>query len=589
MVTGDLNYDCLEPSKSKTLIDICDIFDLTNMVKSATCFMKNCNPSLVDVILTNKPRFFFNAVNFGCDISDWHNLIGVVVKGATARVEKRRINYRSYKKFEEKEFNDDVGRIPFHAAYVFDDVDDIYWAHELLLTGVINEHAPIKERETKVRKPAYMNGNLRRAVFKKHMLFNKYKKGKTSADWELYRKQRNYVTKLKKASMRVYFYERCAGGPKSKDFWPTIKPFLSKKGSDGGSEVILNENDQVISDQAEACTVFNTFFFANVAKNIGKDCQITNLKEHPSIQMISENLHSNTEKFSFRLVSDSEVMKILSKNDPKKSTGVDISGKIIKSCTSSIQGTVANLINITFHKCQFPASSKGAQVVPLHKKNDPLDKENYRPVSILPIISKVYERAMHNQLSEFFDNIFHPYLAAFCKGFGCQSTLLCFLEDWRKALDNHQFAVAILMDLSKAFNCLPHDLLIEKLRAYGLAPDDVSLLSSYLSDRVQQVRLGSHTSTWEKIIKGVPQGSILGPLLFNVFINIFYFVKQAVIYNYADDNTLSFIHNNLVVLKKVLEEESCILIDCFFFFKNFMKAYPTKDLQTLRPHYHLVP
>ena len=250
----------LEPSKSKTLIDICDIFDLTNMVKSATCFMKNCNPSLVDVILTNKPRFCFNAVNFGCGISDWHNLIGVVVKGATARVEKWRINYRSYKQFEEKEFSDDVCRIPFHAAYVYNDVDDIYWAHELLLTDVINEHAPIKELVTKVRKPAYMNGNLRRAVFKKHMLFNKYKKGKTSADWELYRKQRNYVTKLKKASIGVYVYERCAGGPKSKDFWPTIKPFLSKKGSDGGSEVILNENDQVISDQAEACTVFNTFF-----------------------------------------------------------------------------------------------------------------------------------------------------------------------------------------------------------------------------------------------------------------------------------------------------------------------------------------
>ena len=131
------------------------------------------------------------------------------------------------------------------------------------------------------------------------------------------------------------------------------------------------------------------------------------------------------------------------------------------------------------------------------------------------------------------------------------------------------------MDLSQAFDCLPHDLLIEKLQAYGLVPDAASLLSSYLSDRVQQVRLGSHTSTLEKIMTGVPQGSILGPLLFNVFINdIFYFVKQAVICNCADDNTLSFIHNNLVVLKKILEEGSCILID--WFFKNFMKANPTK-------------
>ena len=80
------------------------------------------------------------------------------------------------------------------------------------------------------------------------------------------------------------------------------------------------------------------------------------------------------------------------------------------------------------------------------------------------------------------------------------------------------------MDLSKAFDCLPRDLLIEKLRAYGLAPDAVSLLSSYLSDRVQQVRLGSHTSTWERIIKSVPQGSILGPLFFNVFINDIFFI-----------------------------------------------------------------
>ena len=122
-------------------------------------------------------------------------------------------------------------------------------------------------------------------------------------------------------------------------------------------------------------------------------------------------------------------------------------------------------------------------------------------------------------LSQIVDDIFNPFLAAFRKGFGCQSTLLRLLEDWRKALDNYESAAAVLMDLSKAFDCLSHGLLIEKLRANGLASDAIDLLSSYLSDRVKQVRLGSHTSTWEKIIKGVPQGSILGPLLFNVFLN----------------------------------------------------------------------
>ena len=146
-------------------------------------------------------------------------------------------------------------------------------------------------------------------------------------------------------------------------------------------------------------------------------------------------------------------------------------------------------------------------------------------------------------------------MASFRKGFGCHSSLLRLLKDWRRALDNHKSAAVVLMDLSKAFDCLPHGLLIEKTS---------NLLSSYLSNRAQQVRLGSHTSTWEKILKGAPQGLILGTLIFNVFLNdIFFFINQGIIYNYANDNTLSFVHANAEVLKKVLEDESCILIDLF--------------------------
>ena len=174
----------------------------------------------------------------------------------------------------------------------------------------------------------------------------------------------------------------------------------------------------MISDQAEVCTIFNSFF-ANVATDIGKDCHIDNMEDHPSIQKIKQNLPTNTPKFSFQLVSGSEINKILSSIDSKKSTGADnIPAKIDKSCISPISGVLANLINTT---CQ--------------------------------------------QLLDYFNNIFNPFLAAFRKGFWCQSTLLRLLEDWRKALDNHKSAAAVLMDLSKAFDCLPHGLLIEKLRA----------------------------------------------------------------------------------------------------------------------------
>ena len=194
---------------------------------------------------------------------------------------------------------------------------------------------------------------------------------------------------------------------------------------------------------------------------------------------------------------------------------------------------------------------KVTQVIPIHKKNDSLNKENFRPVSILPITSKAYERVLHDKLSAHFENIFDPHLAAFRKGFGCQFTLLRLLEYWRKALDIYEYAAAILMDLSKAFECLFHRLLLEKLKAYGLSAEAVKLLESYLSDRKQQVRIGPHCSSWEKILKGVPQGSISGPLLFNIFLNdIFYVFTQASLYNYADDNTLSFYSQEVYYLKK---------------------------------------
>ena len=143
-----------------------------------------------------------------------------------------------------------------------------------------------------------------------------------------------------------------------------------------------------------------------------------------------------------------------------------ISTKLLKFCHEPICGPLTRLINTTIVLNQFRPRLKVAQVLPLFKKNDALNKENFRPISILVSISKAHERVLHNQLSAHFENIFDRYLAAFRKDFGCQSTSLRLLEDWKRALDRHECAATILMDLSKAFDCLSHDLLIEKMRTY---------------------------------------------------------------------------------------------------------------------------
>ena len=190
-------------------------------------------------------------------------------------------------------------------------------------------------------------------------------------------------------------------------------------------------------------------------------------------------------------------------------------------------------------------------------------------------MSKVFDRAIFTQLMNHFNNIFNPLLSAFRPGYGCNTTLLKIIEDWKASLDKNHYVAAILMDLSKAFDCLPHNLLVLKLKHYGLDNKSVSLIDSYLSQRKQCVKVGDAHSSFQETLKGVPQGSILGPVLFNIFINdIFEFMTESNLYNYADDNTLSYSstsHENLV---KVLENDSLSLIK--WFHENKMQANPEK-------------
>ncbi|KAK3093996.1 hypothetical protein FSP39_022688 [Pinctada imbricata] len=173
------------------------------------------------------------------------------------------------------------------------------------------------------------------------------------------------------------------------------------------------------------------------------------------------------------------------------------------------------------------------------------------------------------------DAVMEDEASAFRPGFGCQSTLLRVVEDWKQALDQHKFVGAVLMDLSKAFDCLPHKLLLEKLKYYGVTEHSLKLITSYLSDRLQCVKLNGFISSYKNTIKGVPQGSIFGPVLFNIFINdIFLFVQNATLYNYADDNTLSHSDSDPQKVVSALVNDSSTLIDWFSF--NRMKANPSK-------------
>ena len=162
---------------------------------------------------------------------------------------------------------------------------------------------------------------------------------------------------------------------------------------------------------------------------------------------------------------------------------------------------LTSIVNYSLLNSTFPDRMKVAQVVPLHKKNSTLEKGNYRPVSVLPVLPKIFERAIHCQLVEFFNHHFNDYLSAFRPGYGCQTVLLKVVEDWKRVLDENKYIAAILMDLSKAFDCIPHDLLLLKLKAYGLADNAVHLIKSYLSNRKQCVKVNDVCSSFLDLYK----------------------------------------------------------------------------------------
>ena len=551
VIVGDFNADPNSPLLCSFMDEMC----LHNHVNFKTCY-KSAEGTCIDLILSNQKHCLKHTGNFHTGISDYHHLIYTMLKSTYVRLPPKLLRYRSYRKFVKKDYIDDL-------EYALGTFDIDYDMFESVIESVLDRHAPMKSKIIRGNEKPHMNKVLKKAIMTRTRLWNVYRKSKSSSDLHAYKTQRNFVTKLNREAKREYFSEACKSSRTDpKVFWKLCKPFFSDKGCIG-EDPILEKDGIIIQDCGNIADLFNAHFntitdsidlfkwnedFCPIVKNIVHRA-INKFKDHPSVIKIHD-FNGNANKFNFQEVTLKQVNEMVLELDCKKKTSGSIPNKIIKLSSETICPIIKHLINSSIKSGKFPDKLKQAVITPIPKKGNSRDPANYRPISILPALSKLYEKAMAKQLTQFFENKFSMYLCCFRKNHSTQDALVRLLNSWQNSLDKKHIVGTLLMDLSKAYDCLPHDLLIAKLAAYGVDFPSLSLLYDYLSNRQQRVKVQSHFSDWLKIETGIPQGSILGPILFNIFLNdLLWIIEKAEICNFADDNTLSA---SSITLEKVI-------------------------------------
>ena len=273
----------------------------------------------------------------------------------------------------------------------------------------------------------------------------------------------------------------------SKKFWSTVKPFLSSKGFIHNNDITIEINNKTIKDKSELAQTFNSHYINIVESTIGKHPTkletlasrisekeivatiIDKFKNHPSI-ISNKNEFRPTAELNIKAATVDQINKIIRSLDAKKATGLDkIPVKVIKMSAYIIDKYLTNIINNDLLRNSFSNSAKVASVRPIFKKGERTEIRNYRPVSILNCFSKIYERFLHNQIVSFSNEFLLDFISAYRKRFSTHHILTRLVENWKTTLDKNLFTKAVLMYSSKAFDCIPHDLLISKFHAYALS------------------------------------------------------------------------------------------------------------------------
>ena len=561
LIAGDFNYDLLKHEFDPIIGEFLQMMidnSYQPCITEPTRIVNNNRPSLVDNIFSNSIETCVSG-NLFDKISD-HLPSFIIVQNVKNKPKPKSIQRRNMKNFDALKYQADLYLVlqdlELHKNSAYKNAEVAYNFFHKKNAAILNQLAPIEfltRKQVELELKPWITKGILTSTRVKSKLFKLFKKTKNNdfyVQFKFYRDTINsLLRKSKKQYHKSYFMQHAQNIKKT---WKGINNLLNRQGNLKVSDIFLNIDGKLFTDQKMVVDKMNKYF-VNVAVDLANKIPKPN-KNHQHF-LKNPNVHS----LFLTEIGPDEIHKII------KDLGIAKSGDIYGNTPNLVKlggPVLIQILTILFNKSIdqgiFPSALKLSKIVPIHKGDSIFEVSNYRPISLLPIFSKILEKLMYSRVIDFITkyNILYTNQFGFQKGMSTEYAINSLLHNIVHSINKDETGFCILLDFAKAFDTVNHEILLDKLQYYGIRGTALKWFQSYLLDRMQCTEIGNTQSNLEYVKCGVPQGSILGPLLFLLYINDIVLSSKLFKFTlFADDTTLFYSLKNAKDAAEIINTE----------------------------------